>query len=246
LVSVIVENSDAVRLEVNPVCRIRLDRGASVSISDSHRAILYEDTVRGIRGDNGARIQDGGPATEDGDTKSRIVGNYAAKDPRQPAEHLHAIARVRPNNSGAGDKCNSAIDNQDTGIRIALDRSLPPALSELAICITARHLRASYEWHAHAPLAVEAGVPAAAIEAIRTGATPSFTAIDQALVHRVIAELIDTKRLTDATFAEAIERFGEQGIVELGTIVGSYTAIGNALNAFQVPLPAGAPQPFPE
>jgi len=31
-----------------------------------------------------------------------------------------------------------------------------------------------------------------------------------------------------------------------GTIVGYYTAIGNALNAFQVPLPAGAPQPFPE
>jgi 4-carboxymuconolactone decarboxylase len=44
--------------------------------------------------------------------------------------------------------------------------------------MTACHLRASYEWNAHAPLAVEAGVPAAAIEAIRTGATPSFTATD--------------------------------------------------------------------
>ena len=124
--------------------------------------------------------------------------------------------------------------------------SLSPALSELAICLTARHIRANYEWHAHAPLAVEAGVPAAAIEAIRTGATPSFMATDQVLVHRVVTELIDTKRLTDATFAEAIARFGEQGIVELGTIVGYYTAIGNALNAFQVPLPAGVPQPFPE
>jgi len=91
-----------------------------------------------------------------------------------------------------------------------------------------------------------AGVPAAAIEAIRTGATPSFTAPDQVFVHRVVIELIDTKRLTDATFAEAVARFGEQGIVELGTIVGYYTAVGNALNAFQVPLPAGAPQPFPE
>ena len=124
--------------------------------------------------------------------------------------------------------------------------SLPPALSELAICLTARHLRASYEWHAHAPLAVEAGVPTAAIEAIRTGAAPSFTSDDQVLVHRLVTELIGTKRLSDATFAEAIARFGEQGIVELGTIVGYYTAIGNALNAFQVPLPAGAPQPFPE
>jgi 4-carboxymuconolactone decarboxylase len=84
--------------------------------------------------------------------------------------------------------------------------SLPPALSELAICLTARHLRVNLEWHAHAPLAVEAGVPAAAIEAIRTGATPSFPTNDQVLVHRVVTELIDTKRLSDATFAEAISR----------------------------------------
>jgi 4-carboxymuconolactone decarboxylase len=123
--------------------------------------------------------------------------------------------------------------------------SLPPALSELAICLTARHLRVGLEWHAHAPLAVEAGVPAAAIEAIRTGATPSFTANDQVLVHRIVTELIDTKRLSNTIFAESISRFGEQGVVELGTIVGYYTAIGNALNAFQVPLPAGAPEPFP-
>src|SRR5215475_1186773 len=68
--------------------------------------------------------------------------------------------------------------------------SLSPALSELAICLTARHLRVNLEWHAHAPLAIEAGVPAAAIEAIRTGATPSFAAPDQALVHRTVTELI--------------------------------------------------------
>jgi 4-carboxymuconolactone decarboxylase len=124
--------------------------------------------------------------------------------------------------------------------------SLPPALSELAICVTARHLRVNLEWHAHAPLAVEAGVPAAAVEAIRTGATPSFTATDQALVYRVVTELIDTKRLSDTSFAEAISRFGEQGVVELGTIVGYYTGSGTARNAFQVSLRAGAPQPFPE
>jgi 4-carboxymuconolactone decarboxylase len=118
--------------------------------------------------------------------------------------------------------------------------SLSPALSELAICLTARHIRANYEWHAHAPLAVEAGVPAAAIEAIRSGAAPRFEAKDQALVYRLVSELIDTKRLADASFAEAIAAFGEQGVVELGTIIGYYTAIGSALNVFEVALPAGA------
>lgn len=124
--------------------------------------------------------------------------------------------------------------------------SLPPALSELAICLTARHIRANYEWHAHAPLALEAGVPAAAIEAIRTGGTPNFAAQDQALVYRIVNELIGTKRLSDGSFGEAVAAFGEQGVVELGTIIGYYTAIGNALNVFQARLPAGTAPYFPE
>jgi len=84
------------------------------------------------------------------------------------------------------------------------------------------------------------------MEAIRTGASPNFAVKEQALVYRIITELIETKRLSDASFAEAIAAFGEQGVVELGTIIGYYTAIGNALNIFQVAVPAGAPQPFPE
>jgi 4-carboxymuconolactone decarboxylase len=126
------------------------------------------------------------------------------------------------------------------------ESSLAPALSELAICLTARHLRAGFEWHAHAPLAVAAGVPPAAIEAIRNGTAAHFTARDQALVYRLVTELIETKRLGDATFAEAIAAFGERGVVELGTIIGYYTAIGNALNAFEVALPAGTAPYFPQ
>ncbi len=124
--------------------------------------------------------------------------------------------------------------------------SLSPALSELAICMTARNIRANYEWHAHAPLAVAAGVPAVALDAIRTGGAPHFAARDQALVYRLVTELIDAKRLSDASFAEAIGAFGEQGVVELGTIIGYYTAIGNALNVFEVSLPAGTAPYFPE
>ena len=124
--------------------------------------------------------------------------------------------------------------------------SLPPQVSELAICLTARHIRANYEWHAHAPLAIEAGAPAAALEAIRTGGRPHFAVKDQALTYRLVTELIDTKRLSDASFAEAIAAFGEGGVVELGTIIGYYTAIGNALNVFQVGLPAGQAPYFAE
>ncbi len=124
--------------------------------------------------------------------------------------------------------------------------SLPDRLSELAIITTARFWRAQYEWHAHAPLAQKAGVPAAAIEAIRTGGTPAFTAPDEALVYRLCSEIFRTQRLSDASFEAAVAAFGEAGLVEIIGIIGYYTLIGNTLNVFQVPLPAGETPPFPE
>src|SRR5919205_2494977 len=122
--------------------------------------------------------------------------------------------------------------------------SLPDRLSELAIITTARFWRAQYEWYAHAPLAEQAGVPAAAIEAIRIGGTPVFDASDEKLVYRVCQELFRTQRLSDQSFAEAIAAFGERGVVEIISLIGYYTLIGNTLNVFQVPLPEGEELPF--
>jgi len=48
------------------------------------------------------------------------------------------------------------------------------------------------------------GVPAPAMEAIRACAPPNFADKDQTRVYRIITELIDTKRLPNASFAEAI------------------------------------------
>src|SRR5882724_6783406 len=124
--------------------------------------------------------------------------------------------------------------------------SLPDRLSELAIITTARFWRAQYEWYAHAPLAEKAGVPEAAIEAIRTGGTPLFTATDEALVHRLCSEIFRTQRLSDQSFNEAVAGLGEPGLVEVIAIIGYYTLIANTLNVFQVGLPDGQPLPFPE
>jgi 4-carboxymuconolactone decarboxylase len=124
--------------------------------------------------------------------------------------------------------------------------SLPARLSELAIITTARFWRAQYEWHAHAPLAEQAGVPAAAVEAIRRGETPSFARADEALVYRICTELFNTRRVSDEAFDEAVATLGERVLVEIIAIIGYYTLIGNTLNAFAVPVPEGATPPFPE
>ena len=124
--------------------------------------------------------------------------------------------------------------------------SLPDRLSELAIIITARFWRAQYEWYAHAPLAEQAGVPADAIEAIRTNGTPRLTADDEALVYRLCNEIFRTQRLSDESFGAATAMLGEQGLVEVIGIIGYYTLIANTLNVFQVGLPPGEPLPFAE
>jgi 4-carboxymuconolactone decarboxylase len=174
----------------------------------------------------------------------------AEMNPAQKRVHDQIIAGARGRFGGpfqllirAPEICEHAAK---LGEHLRWGTSLPDRLSELAICTTAKFWRAQYEWYAHAPLAVKAGVPAAAIEAIRTGGTPSFTADDETLTYSLCSEIIRTQRLADASFEKAVAAFGEQGLVEIVSLIGYYTLIGNTLNVFRVALPEGEPLPFPE
>jgi 4-carboxymuconolactone decarboxylase len=176
--------------------------------------------------------------------------SVAEMDPAQKQVHDQIVAGKRGRFGGpfqllirAPEICGHA---SALGEHLRWGTSLPDRLSELAICTTARFWRAQYEWYAHAPLAEQAGVPAAAIEAIRTGGTPLFVAEDEALVYRVCSEIFRTQRLSDASFSEAVAAFGERGLVEIISLIGYYTLIGNTLNVFQVALPEGEKLPFPE
>lgn len=124
--------------------------------------------------------------------------------------------------------------------------SLPPRLSELAILVTARAWRSGYEWAAHAPIAIEAGLDAAAVEAIRTGARPALTRADEVVTHAFAQELHERQRVSDATYASAVEVLGEAAVIELVAVLGYYTTVAMTLNAFEVDLPEGVPEPFPD
>ena len=174
----------------------------------------------------------------------------AEMNPAQQRVHDQIIAGARGRFGGpfqllirAPEICEHAAK---LGEHLRWGTSLPDRLSELAIIATAQFWRAQYEWYAHAPLAEKAGVPAAAIEAIRSGGAPHFTAPDEALVYRICREIFGTRRLGDDSFNAAIAGLGEQGLVEVIGIIGYYTLIANTLNVFQVALPEGERLPFPE
>jgi 4-carboxymuconolactone decarboxylase len=121
---------------------------------------------------------------------------------------------------------------------------LPGRLSELAILTVGAHWRSGFEWHVHAPIALAAGLSSDAVEAIRTGAAPSFVEEDETAVYRFAHELLETKRVSAKTYAAAVARLGLETVVDLVGILGYYTLISMTINAFDVPVPQGAKEPF--
>lgn len=122
--------------------------------------------------------------------------------------------------------------------------SLPPRLSELAILVTGAYWKAGFEWHVHAPIATEAGLDPAAVEAIRSGRRPAFVKADEAAVYAFGHELLHRRHVSEATYRRAVEVLGERGLVDLVGILGYYGLISMTIVAFEVPVPEGAAEPF--
>ena len=133
---------------------------------------------------------------------------------------------------------------QALGAYARFNSSLPPRLSELAICITGAFWKANFEWFAHAPLAIKAGIDPAAVEAIRVGATPKLTESDEQAIYDFTIELTRTKRVSNATFERAKKELGETSVIDLVGIIGYYGLVSVTLNAFEIPLPEGEKPPF--
>lgn len=122
--------------------------------------------------------------------------------------------------------------------------SLPTRLSELAILVVGAHWQSGFEWHAHAPIALAAGVAPETIAAIKAGQTPQFPDDAARVVHGFACELMRARRVSDTTFAGAVRHLRQQGVADLVGILGYYTLISMTINAFHVPVPPGAAEPF--
>ena len=133
---------------------------------------------------------------------------------------------------------------QRVGEYVRFNSSIPPALNELAILVTAREWTAQFEWYAHNALAMKAGLPPAIAEAVARGERPAGMDADQRVVYDFSTELHRDKSVSDAAYAAVVERFGEQGAVDLIAACGYYVAVAMTLNVSRVPLPEGVAPPL--
>jgi 4-carboxymuconolactone decarboxylase len=121
------------------------------------------------------------------------------------------------------------------GEYLRFDSVLDARIRELATCAAARHVGNQFEWVMHAPLARKAGVAAESIEALRVGARPKQLAPDEEAALDFTRELLHTNGTSDPTYQAALAAFGEQGVVELASLVGYFVMVSWLMNVARTP-----------
>jgi 4-carboxymuconolactone decarboxylase len=133
---------------------------------------------------------------------------------------------------------------QKVGEYVRFNTSLDKRVNEMAILMTAQAWGSQYEWYAHAPLALKAGLDPATVAAIGSGRKPDNMKDDEAVVWEFTTQLRRDHGVDDAIYARALEKFGEQGIIDLVAVNGYYDVVSMTLNVAHVTPPADAELPF--
>jgi len=114
--------------------------------------------------------------------------------------------------------------------------SLPPALRELVILRVAVLNKASYEFEAHVPHALAAGVQPAAMEACRQ--MPLAQSAPLSAVERVCLRLADSMTrdivVPDALYEEVRAHFNSQEQVDLVATIAAYNMVSRFLVALHI------------
>jgi 4-carboxymuconolactone decarboxylase len=130
------------------------------------------------------------------------------------------------------------------GDYVRFESTVPGRLRELAILLVARFWSSHYEWNAHRKHAAAAGLDPAVADAIEMGRRPAKLSPDETLVYDLVTELLHDKDISDATFAAAKTRFGDQILIELIGTAGYYGFVSLVLNASRTPVAQGE-KPLP-
>ena len=73
------------------------------------------------------------------------------------------------------------------------------------------------------------------MSAVADGRRPERMSEDEAIVYDVSLELQNNQSVSDATYARAVSKFGEPGVVELASIQGYYAYLAMVMNVARSP-----------
>ncbi len=121
---------------------------------------------------------------------------------------------------------------------------LGPKLTEFVILLAARDWTQQFEWTAHYSRALKSGLTQETVDAIAQGRRPAGMPEDEDIAYDFWTELNHNKSVSDATYARAVKKFGEAGVVSITALNGYYMMLAMVLNVARTPiLPANAQVP---
>jgi 4-carboxymuconolactone decarboxylase len=113
-----------------------------------------------------------------------------------------------------------------TGSYIRFESTLPDDLRELAALTASTEIGNAYERGIHTQDCAKLGIDSTLVEAVVGGKPVDGFPPQLTLSIRAGRELLRDHRLSQATFEEARQRLGDQGVVDLVANIGYYTMLG--------------------
>jgi 4-carboxymuconolactone decarboxylase len=187
-----------------------------------------------------------------GTPEGRRFGTFALDDmsPEQRAVADAILSGPRGMSTGLRGPFEALLHSPDltdaaqrVGEYVRFRSSIPTALNEMAIILTARRWSAQFEWHVHRQMAIDAGLDPAVTDAIAAGTRPVLDA-DGIAVYEFASQLLEAGAVTDEAWDAVVTRWGKRGAIDLIATVGYYCFVSFILNVDRYPPPEGeAPLP---
>ena len=118
------------------------------------------------------------------------------------------------------------------------EASLPQKLQELVMISVAAEMGCAFIWYAHAAPARKAGVRDDVVDNIREKRVPTnLDPVEQTVVD-FTRELLQTRKVSRATFEAATARFGPRGTMTLTNLIACYAVLAYNMNTYELEAPA--------
>jgi 4-carboxymuconolactone decarboxylase len=133
---------------------------------------------------------------------------------------------------------------QKVGEYLRFNTKLGSNISEFIILLIARQFTQQFEWYSHEALALKAGIKPETIKSIADGQRPAEMPPDEEMIYEYVTELRLQQSVSDRVYALVVNRFGEQGVIDITGLCGYYTLLGMVMNVARTPLPPGKTPPL--
>lgn len=133
---------------------------------------------------------------------------------------------------------------QRVGEYLRFNNSIPQKLVEMTILMAARQWTQQYEWAAHYPLALKAGLKVETAKAIAEGRRPQEMTDEEDMVWNFNIEIWLNKNVSDVTYARVAQKFGERGVIDLTGVTGYYSNLAMIMTVARTAGPENSSAPM--